>query len=135
MAKTNPLHHVELWVPDLARAERSWGWLLTRLGAEPYQSWEHGRSWRWGPDGTYVVVEQSPIVAVSTRSARPAGEQPGPLFQGVSSGDDARPTDLPQSLELFFGDAAAANEPHAQDVHVDDQSQAATEPTPTLPGS
>ena len=38
------LHHVELWVPDLARAERSWGWLLTRLGAEPFQSWEHGRS-------------------------------------------------------------------------------------------
>ena len=23
------LHHVELWVPDLARAEQSWGWLLT----------------------------------------------------------------------------------------------------------
>ena len=26
-----------------------WGWLLTRLGAQPYQSWEHGRSWRWAP--------------------------------------------------------------------------------------
>ena len=62
MARTSPLHHVELWVPDLARAERSWGWLLTRLGAEPYQTWEHGLSWRWGPDGTYVVVEQSPAL-------------------------------------------------------------------------
>lgn len=52
------LHHVELWVPDLARAVRSWGWLLTELGAEPFQSWEHGRSWRSG--GVYVVLEQSP---------------------------------------------------------------------------
>jgi catechol 2,3-dioxygenase-like lactoylglutathione lyase family enzyme len=54
------LHHVELWVPDLPRAERSWGWLLTALGAAPYQSWEHGRSWRLG--GVYVVVEQSPAL-------------------------------------------------------------------------
>jgi catechol 2,3-dioxygenase-like lactoylglutathione lyase family enzyme len=52
------LHHVELWVPDLARAERSWGWLLSALGAEPFQSWPHGRSWRKGD--VYVVVEQSP---------------------------------------------------------------------------
>jgi hypothetical protein len=29
--------------PDLTRAERSWGWLLPRLDAEPFQSWEHGR--------------------------------------------------------------------------------------------
>jgi hypothetical protein len=43
MPSSGLLHHVELWVPDLARAERSWGWLLTRLGAEPFQSWEHGR--------------------------------------------------------------------------------------------
>ena len=38
MRSTGLLHHLELWVPDLARAERSWGWLLTRLGAEPYRS-------------------------------------------------------------------------------------------------
>jgi hypothetical protein len=52
------LHHVELWVPDLARAEREWGWLLTRLGYEPFQDWPDGRSWRLG--GTYLVVERSP---------------------------------------------------------------------------
>jgi catechol 2,3-dioxygenase-like lactoylglutathione lyase family enzyme len=67
------LHHIELWVPDLARAERSWGWLLTRLGAEPYQSWEHGRSWRWGPDGTYVVVEQSPALVGDRHERRSPG--------------------------------------------------------------
>jgi catechol 2,3-dioxygenase-like lactoylglutathione lyase family enzyme len=26
------LHHVTLWVPDLARAEQSWSWLLGELG-------------------------------------------------------------------------------------------------------
>lgn len=55
------LHHVELWVPDLSRAERSWGWLLTGLGYAPHQRWDGGRSWRLG--ATYVVVEQSPALA------------------------------------------------------------------------
>jgi catechol 2,3-dioxygenase-like lactoylglutathione lyase family enzyme len=54
------LHHVELWVPDLGQAVTSWGWLLERLGYEPYQDWEAGRSWRTGE--TYVVVERSPAM-------------------------------------------------------------------------
>jgi catechol 2,3-dioxygenase-like lactoylglutathione lyase family enzyme len=54
------LHHVELWVPDLGRAVTSWGWLLERLGYEPYQSWADGRSWRMGR--TYIVVEESPAM-------------------------------------------------------------------------
>ncbi|MCX5267015.1 VOC family protein [Streptomyces sp. NBC_00199] len=54
------LHHVELWVPDLPRASREWGWLLGGLGYEPYQDWDRGRSWRLGP--TYLVVEQSPAM-------------------------------------------------------------------------
>ena len=57
-AATGTLHHVELWVPDLARAAASWGWLLGELGYELYQEWPDGRSWRAGP--TYIVVEQSP---------------------------------------------------------------------------
>ncbi|MFF7772745.1 VOC family protein [Streptomyces massasporeus] len=57
------LHHIELWVPDLPRAIRAWGWLLGRLGCDPYQEWEHGRSWRLGP--TYLVVEQSPAMSVA----------------------------------------------------------------------
>ncbi len=64
MTSRGLLHHVELWVPDLSRAERSWGWLLPALGAAPYQSWEHGRSWRLG--GVYVVVEQSPALTAGT---------------------------------------------------------------------
>ncbi len=58
--KVGALHHVELWVPDLARAIASWGWLLEGLGYSEFQSWEHGRSWQLG--ATYVVVEQSPAM-------------------------------------------------------------------------
>ncbi|WP_433262639.1 VOC family protein [Actinosynnema sp. CS-041913] len=54
------LHHVELWVPDLARAEASIGWLLRELGWTEYQRWSAGVSWRLGP--TYLVVEHSPAM-------------------------------------------------------------------------
>lgn len=52
------LHHVEIWVPDLARAAADWGWLLGQLDYLPFQQWSAGRSWRH-PSGTYLVVEQS----------------------------------------------------------------------------
>ncbi|MGW1075649.1 VOC family protein [Streptomyces sp. NPDC002537] len=58
------LHHVELWVPDLARAAKSFGWLLETLGYEPYQLWERGRSWRQG--GFYLVIEESPALTSGT---------------------------------------------------------------------
>lgn len=51
------VHHVELWMDDLATAEEQWGPVLVALGCELYQNWEHGRSWRRG--GSYVVIEQS----------------------------------------------------------------------------
>ncbi|HUY45716.1 MAG TPA: VOC family protein [Streptosporangiaceae bacterium] len=52
------LHHVEIWVPDLSRAEHTWGWLLSALGYELYQQWPEGSSWR--ANETYIVLEQSP---------------------------------------------------------------------------
>lgn len=58
---TGMLHHIELWVPDLARAATSWGWLLEALGYTPFQQWAAGRSWRLG--ATYLVIEQSPAMA------------------------------------------------------------------------
>ncbi len=57
------LHHVELWVPDLASAAAEWGWLLGELGYEAFQDWPQGRSWRLGV--TYVVVEQSPAMTAT----------------------------------------------------------------------
>jgi len=55
------LHHVELWVPDLAGATGPWGWLLGELGWKPYQEWPGGRSWLC--DGVYLVLEQSPALS------------------------------------------------------------------------
>src|SRR5262245_1369887 len=57
-AGTGMLHHIELWVPELTRAEASWGWLLGKLGYHIYQEWPEGKSWRAGV--TYIVIEQSP---------------------------------------------------------------------------
>jgi len=57
-AATGMLHHLELWVPDLTRAEHTWGWLLDALGYELYQQWPEGMSWRCGD--LYIVLEQSP---------------------------------------------------------------------------
>jgi catechol 2,3-dioxygenase-like lactoylglutathione lyase family enzyme len=56
-----PLHHMELWVPDLGRAIASIGWLLEALGYQGFQDWDDGRSWRFGD--TYIVVEQSPALS------------------------------------------------------------------------
>ncbi|MGW7068357.1 methyltransferase domain-containing protein [Streptomyces sp. NPDC054855] len=58
LAPARGAHHVELWVPDFAAAEASWGWLLGELGHVREQRWEGGGSWRRG--ATYVVLEQSP---------------------------------------------------------------------------
>lgn len=52
------IHHLQLWVPDLGRAEASWGWLLEELGYDAARRWEHGRVWR--QDGTAIVIEASP---------------------------------------------------------------------------
>ncbi len=52
------IHHLQLWVPDLARAEGSWGWLLEELGYELARRWDHGCVWRQGTTG--IVIEASP---------------------------------------------------------------------------
>jgi catechol 2,3-dioxygenase-like lactoylglutathione lyase family enzyme/GNAT superfamily N-acetyltransferase len=59
------LHHVELYVSDLARSADFWGALLADLGYRPHQSWDRGRSWILG--GTYVV-----LVQVEDRFSTPA---------------------------------------------------------------
>jgi catechol 2,3-dioxygenase-like lactoylglutathione lyase family enzyme len=54
------LHHVTLWVPDLERAERSWRWLLERLGYSLDQSLERVLVFRRdGGGGSAIVLEQS----------------------------------------------------------------------------
>ena len=77
---TGGLHHVELWVPDLGRAVAEWGWLLGRLGYEPFQDWPAGRSWRL--EDTYLVVEQSPARDRGRARPPPSRSQPPRLPRG-----------------------------------------------------
>ncbi|MEV0737406.1 VOC family protein [Streptomyces sp. NPDC050549] len=62
------LRHIELRLADLGRAAPQWGWLLERLGCEPYQNRPAGRSWRMGE--THVVIEQSPALRPATAHDR-----------------------------------------------------------------
>ncbi len=55
------LHHVELWVPDVDAARRSWGWLLGELGWTV--SDEAGSAFSLERDGTYLFVERSPALS------------------------------------------------------------------------
>jgi catechol 2,3-dioxygenase-like lactoylglutathione lyase family enzyme len=97
------LHHVEFWVPDLARAERSWGWLLTALGAAPFQSWPHGRSWRKG--GVYVVVEQSPDLVGDRHERRGPGLNHLAFHAGTAEQLDALVDEAPaHGWTLLFPD-------------------------------
>jgi len=59
------LHHLEIWVPDLTAAMRSWGWLLRSLGWTDGEDWPNGFSWT-APDNSYLVIEQSPAMSATT---------------------------------------------------------------------
>ena len=52
------LHHLTLWVPDLGRAEESWGWLLGELGYSRDGSIDTVLLFRH-PAGFAVALEQS----------------------------------------------------------------------------
>jgi catechol 2,3-dioxygenase-like lactoylglutathione lyase family enzyme len=107
VARSSPLHHIELWVPDLARADRSWGWLLGRLGAQPFQSWAQGRSWRWGegPGSVYVVVEQSPALTGHRHERRSPGLNHLALWAGSADDLDALVAEAPaHGWTLLFAD-------------------------------
>lgn len=65
------LHHVEIWVPDIDEAARSWGWLLGRLGLEPAGEWPEGRTWDAGI--AYVTLTTSPSLSSATHDRRRAG--------------------------------------------------------------
>ena len=71
MSDRAAIHHVELWLPDLAAQLPVWDWLFAELGWQPYQLWEGVKSWR-AVDGSYVVIEESPdLVREAFRRTRP----------------------------------------------------------------
>jgi hypothetical protein len=99
-----PLHHVELWVPDLGRAIASIGWLLEALGYEKFQDWDDGRSWRFG--GTYIVVEQSPALTDSIHDRQRPGLNHLAFHSGLScSGLVTTPAEVAEEGSGLGGDA------------------------------
>lgn len=72
---------MELRTADLRAAVGSWGWLLETLGYEPFQQWDHGRSWRLG--SLYVVLESAPVPGTHDR------RQPGLSHLAFHAGDAA----------------------------------------------
>lgn len=52
------IHHLELYVSDLERSARFWGWLLARFGYQPFQEWDDGISFR--TPSTYLVFVEAP---------------------------------------------------------------------------
>ncbi|MCH7761468.1 VOC family protein [candidate division TA06 bacterium] len=52
------LHHIEIYVSDLRKSIKFWGWFLELLGYSKYQEWESGESWIL--ENTYIVFVQTP---------------------------------------------------------------------------
>ncbi|HUQ58246.1 VOC family protein [Lentzea sp.] len=101
------LHHVELWVPDLARAEATFGWLFQELGWTEYQRWNAGVSWKL--DETYVVVEQSPALT-GPHDRMKAGLNHLALHAGAKADVDRLTREAQQNgWQLMFAD----EHPHA----------------------
>lgn len=55
---TGAIHHLEVYVSDLAASARFWGWLLARFGYEPFQEWDDGISFRTA--STYLAFVLAP---------------------------------------------------------------------------
>jgi catechol 2,3-dioxygenase-like lactoylglutathione lyase family enzyme len=64
-ARPGALHHIELYVSDLARSREFYARLLGRFGYELYQQWPQGVSFRL--DQAYLVLVQT-----ETRHLEPA---------------------------------------------------------------
>lgn len=65
------LHHVEIWVRDLADARATLGWLFEELGYVAGEPWACGVSYR-GTD-EYIVLEAGPDVLAEPHRRRAPG--------------------------------------------------------------
>lgn len=88
------LHHLTLWVPDLARAQESWSWLLGELGYVPDGSFDNVALYRH--DSRFAIaLEQSPDMV------------PGMLYSRLRPGLNhmAFAVDSPDALASIAGRA------------------------------
>lgn len=107
-APTGRLHHVEIWVADLAAAEASLGWLFGELGYVPGEGWAEGRTYQGA--GEYLVLEAGPDVAAGAHERT----RPGLNHLAFRAGSRARVDELTaaardRGFRLLFED----RHPHA----------------------
>ncbi|MBI2608382.1 MAG: VOC family protein [Deltaproteobacteria bacterium] len=51
------LHHIEIYVSNLEKSIKFWGWFLKKLNYKKFQKWDEGISWKKGE--TYLVFVQT----------------------------------------------------------------------------
>ena len=56
MSPSGLIHHIEIYVSDLAKSVEFWSWFLESLGYSLHQDWIEGKSWKLGD--TYIVFVQ-----------------------------------------------------------------------------
>ncbi|WP_347351922.1 MGMT family protein [Intrasporangium sp.] len=102
------IHHVEIWVDDVAVDGAAWDWLLGRLGYRLGDDWGQGRAWEL--DSHYVVVESGPDLAPGGHERRRAGVNHLAFHAGSPADVDALVADAPaHGWSVLFADA----HPHA----------------------
>jgi catechol 2,3-dioxygenase-like lactoylglutathione lyase family enzyme len=108
MSDRGALHHLELWVADLADAQASWGWLLGRLGYEVSDRWANGESWQRGQ--TYLVLDAGPDRVDARHDRLRPGLNHVAFFAGSPAEVDALVREAPShGWTLLFAD----RHPHA----------------------
>lgn len=102
------LHHLEIWVEDLAASNASVGWLLDRLGYEVQSTWASGISYAQGD--FYIVLESGPDVS-SQRHNRVAPGMNHMAFSvpGTAEMDQVTEEAQAHGFTLMFAD----RHPHA----------------------
>lgn len=79
--------------------------MLSALGAQLFQSWEHGRSWRWPDDAVYVVLQQSPALTGDRHDRRAPGLNHLAFRAGTPARLDALVAEAPEhGWSLLFRD-------------------------------
>jgi catechol 2,3-dioxygenase-like lactoylglutathione lyase family enzyme len=108
MSARGSLHHIELWVADLAEAQASWGWLLSRLGYELSDQWANGESWQ--RDQTYLVLDAGPDRVDARHDRLRPGLNHVAFYAGTPGEVDALVEEAPsRGWRLLFAD----RHPHA----------------------
>ena len=112
MTSVGAVHHLELWVPDLAQAQHSIGWLLGELGYRVQDTWPTGCTWVLGE--TYVVLESGPDLRGDEHDRR----RPGLNHLAFHAGTPADVDDLAQrALEHGWSALFAERYPYAGGPH------------------